>query len=958
MTLILRILICVVAVVAYSCSKGTQTETTRGSASINPSSIPENSEGKKRLGYSSNESELKSGEFDRLSQIQQNVNELQKDQVRSDYEKDEIIAKQVINEDPLFSVGEDHDMETEFSEPIMITGANLVGSNSDSGLKCEDYSFSASVPSMRDVFDAATKQDKCGMVSVTFCLRTIISSSAVSESEPKYLYHQSPLISLPVACSEKSFADLDFSAGVVKEEGYSSFEFNVNFGPYVEKMAFFNGLGCEGDPHWKEVDGRHLVEGYSWGDEEFSFFSMKFMDIYERHSECVSKYFVKSDFTDIPKNDVDPPNHEDDKEEEEVESFFAEMPSIEFEGSGFTRFSSVDVLLSSNEAEDMLLTYDSECSSGGDWQNFRDLEQGWSILKMNAENKIYARFRNIDLALSDCVSASIIHDDIRPAKVKGLSLSGNAQLISESPQISWIPYVDLGSPVDYYQLSIGTSPDSTDVKSWTKVQDVSTFKMTGLALIPNQQYYVNIRVVDKAGNVGEVKSSDSFYLRGYSQAQMLKAVNIDSGDLFGSTVAISGDTVVVSAVLEDSLARGVTNDAQLSTDSSASLDSGAVYVYRNINGTWAQEAYIKSPNNNPNDYFGRSLAIDGDYLAVGVNDSSSQNTISNGVLPVRDSSLTASGAVVVYKRSNFQWQYEAFIKPSQPIANSPFGTAVAISGGTLVVGDHGVGFAMVYVRQDGVWVEQAKLQGGSTGSYFGWAVDIDGDLAVISIPRDGAGSADVFRRQGQVWNYEANIKGSNRGTRDEFGVSIAISGETIVVGAPKENGGQRGVTAETNFSGGERTRSGAGYVYEYVSGSWKEVAYLKALNADASDFFGASVDISGSTIVVGSPFEDGSQNTVTQFAEDSSDNSSSGSGAAYVFKKSSGSWYQDAYLKSQNTGYADYMSYYGRSNHWLRQGVSISGSTIVVGSPGEDSSSLNSPTDDSASQSGAAYIFD
>ena len=165
-------------------------------------------------------------------------------------------------------------------------------------------------------------------------------------------------------------------------------------------------------------------------------------------------------------------------------------------------------------------------------------------------------------------------------------------------------------------------------------------------------------------------------------------------------------------------------------------------------------------------------------------------------------------------------------------------------------------------------------------------------------------------------SQEAYLKASNSDELDQFGGSVAISGDTIVVGAFGED-------SEANGIGGDQmdnSASSVGAVYVFVrSGDmWSQEAYLKASNSDESDLFGESVAISGDTIVVGARGEDSGANGVNG---DETDNSASLAGAAYVFVRNGSTWSQQAYLKASNSEAFDR---FGNS-------VTISGDTLVVG---------------------------
>src|SRR5207244_2147045 len=148
---------------------------------------------------------------------------------------------------------------------------------------------------------------------------------------------------------------------------------------------------------------------------------------------------------------------------------------------------------------------------------------------------------------------------------------------------------------------------------------------------------------------------------------------------------------------------------------------------------------------------------------------------------------------------------------------------------------------------------------------------------------------------------QAYLKASNAEANDFFGASVAISGDTIVVGATSEDSNATGV----NGDGGNNSEvnSGAAYVFVRSGATWTQQAYLKASNTGGSDFFGGSVAISGDTIVVGATSED---SNATGVNGDGSNDSELNSGAAYVFVRSGATWTQQAYLKASNTGGSDF----------------------------------------------------
>jgi drug/metabolite transporter superfamily protein YnfA len=307
----------------------------------------------------------------------------------------------------------------------------------------------------------------------------------------------------------------------------------------------------------------------------------------------------------------------------------------------------------------------------------------------------------------------------------------------------------------------------------------------------------------------------------------------------------------------------------------------------------SQQAYLKASYNQAGwvGAFGTSVAADGDTVVVGAPFESS-NAIGVDGNPA-DQSVEDAGAAYVFTRSGTTWSQQAYLKASNPEKKDFFGKSVAVSGDTVVVGADG---------------EDSNATG------------VNGNQANNSATDSGA--AYVFTRSGVTWSQQAYIKASNPDASDYFGESVAISGETAVVGAWCEFGNSPGVNG--NQADNSDPCAGAAYVFTRTSGVWSQQAYIKASNPDSYDWFGQSVAISGDTVAVGSQEE---SSNATGVNGNQANNSSAYSGAAYVFIRSGSTWSQQAYLKASNTDASDN---YGQS-------VAIDGDTVVVGAPPESS---------------------
>src|SRR5262249_14416579 len=157
---------------------------------------------------------------------------------------------------------------------------------------------------------------------------------------------------------------------------------------------------------------------------------------------------------------------------------------------------------------------------------------------------------------------------------------------------------------------------------------------------------------------------------------------------------------------------------------------------------------------------------------------------------------------------------------------------------------------------------------------------------------------------------------SNTDAGHHFGISLALSGDTLVVGAPDETSSAIGINGDQNNH--DRPSSGAAYVFVRSGTTWTQQAYIKASNPDEVDQFGSSVALSGDTLAVGAFNE---QSAATGVNGDQRDNSVTGAGAVYVFVRSGITWVQQAYIKASNPG----------GNNWFGLSVALSGDTLAVG---------------------------
>jgi len=397
---------------------------------------------------------------------------------------------------------------------------------------------------------------------------------------------------------------------------------------------------------------------------------------------------------------------------------------------------------------------------------------------------------------------------------------------------------------------------------------------------------------------------------GWQFEAYLKPHNPGNGDQFGYSVAISGDTIVVGALQEDTNAAGPFHGPGF-PDSNNLFASGAAYVFVRDNGAWTQQAMLKATNADSGDFFGANVAIVGDTIAVGARGESSDSTGVNG--SQENSGASGSGAAYVFTRSAGIWSLQAYLKASNTESGDNFGRGLAMSGDTIAVGAF-------------------SEDGGTTG--------VNGDDSDNSALR--AGAVYVFVRDGSDWAQQAYIKPSNTDAGDQFGGQLSLSGDTLAVGVYEEQSGLTGINPPGDNNG--FTDAGAAYVFVRSGTTWSEEAYIKASNTGNFDNFGASVGISGDVLVVGAPREDSG---ATGIDGDQFNGGALDSGAAYVFERSAGTWTQSHYVKASNTQPGD----------WLGYAAAIDNLTIAFGAIFED---REGPEDDSgftATDSGAVFVF-
>lgn len=374
---------------------------------------------------------------------------------------------------------------------------------------------------------------------------------------------------------------------------------------------------------------------------------------------------------------------------------------------------------------------------------------------------------------------------------------------------------------------------------------------------------------------------------------------------------------------------------------------------------------------------------------------------------------------------------ETYIKSPSPSISEGFGEGLAydsINERLVVAGGLGVARSVAYVfrRVDGAWQAEGELTAPNSevGDRFGQNVAIDGDFIAVgahhedsaSVGVDGveeddsaenAGAVYVFTRRGDTWEQAAYIKATNTDAGDNFGSSLALQGDTLIVGARSEASASAGVDGSPMNN--DLPRAGAVYVLRRSAGVWQHEAYLKADAPAEGHLFGFALALDGDVVAVGAPdieamaapggvggtggggvvhlfahqggawqpqqrltapfpvATDGFGSTVALRGErcavgaagensaargidgEDSDESALHAGAVYLFEEDGPTWSQTAYIKASNSGAGDAFG----------SALALADDTLIVGAYAEDGGGLGvmASDDDSSEDAGAAYVF-
>ena len=378
----------------------------------------------------------------------------------------------------------------------------------------------------------------------------------------------------------------------------------------------------------------------------------------------------------------------------------------------------------------------------------------------------------------------------------------------------------------------------------------------------------------------------------WTQSAKLRASDGTMEDQFGWSVSLSGDRALVGSY----------------RDSDNGSSSGSAYVFDYDGMSWSQSAKLVAIDGATGDQFGYSVSLSGDRALVGAR--------------LDDDSGESSGSAYVFDYNGMNWTQSAKLTAGDGAFYNYFGFSVSLSGDRALVGaidDSGTssGSAYMFDLVGGLWSQTVKLMAsdGAASDHFGYSVSLSGNRALVGARWNDdngidSGSAYLFDYDGMNWSQSAKLIANDGATEDQFGRSVSLSGDRVLVGAYLDD--DNGID------------SGSAYVFDFTGGSWIQTQKLTDGDGAAGDEFGHSVSLSGNRALVGAIGDD--------------DNGLD-TGSAYVFDYDGMNWRQSAKLSASDGATDDEFGY----------SVSLSGDRALVGARWDD---------DNGSRSGSAYVFD
>ena len=407
----------------------------------------------------------------------------------------------------------------------------------------------------------------------------------------------------------------------------------------------------------------------------------------------------------------------------------------------------------------------------------------------------------------------------------------------------------------------------------------------------------------------------TIYLLGLTSALFFSAFSAYSFDFIEQAKLLGDDSVTNDFFgYSVALSENTAIVGAYRADDKRGKDVGAAYVFTRSNNQWIQQAKLSASDGKAEDTFGGKVALSGDTAVVGV---------------IRDDGDVAgkdSGSAYIFQRTGTSWSQQAKLTALDASKGDSFGWGIGISDDTIVVGapyddDKGKNSGSVYIftRSGNVWSQQAKLtaQDGSEGDLFGISAAISGDTILIGADLNeekgfNAGAAYVFTRSGDNWTQQAKLTANDGAAGDIFGVRVALEHNTALISARRDDDEIKGVD------------SGSAYIFTREGTKWRQHTKLTAPDGAKDDRFGRSVALSGDKVLIGAMFQD---------------EQGENSGSAYLFHQTDNEWNFKQQLMPKDGSKGDTFGWY----------VALLGDTALISANRDN---------DKGENSGSAYIFD
>ena len=342
---------------------------------------------------------------------------------------------------------------------------------------------------------------------------------------------------------------------------------------------------------------------------------------------------------------------------------------------------------------------------------------------------------------------------------------------------------------------------------------------------------------------------------------------------------------------------------------------GAAYLFTKLNGSWSQGQKLTASDGLAGDEFGYRVVLANDTLLV-------------GAFTATVGGNASQGAAYLFTESNGTWSESQKLTASDGGLFDNFGASVALDGSTLVVGANGAtvggnaaqGAVYVFTESNGTWTQTQKLTANDGAAYdnFGLSLALKGSTILVGSPQAaiggnaGQGALYVFAESNGTWSQVQKLTASDGAANSSFGESVALDGSTALIGA-------------NNATVNGHSFQGAAYIFTESNGTWSQVQKLTASDGAANSNFGSAVALNGSTALIG--------------ADGSTVGGNTYQGKAYLFMESGGNWSQsDTFIASD--GAVD--DYFGAALAW-------DGVTALISTP--------HPTIGGNSYQGAAYLY-